>query len=183
MAEIEAIVSEHALGCGASEDIMALLARIAESTVEDDGSRNEIIECLRDLVDVSEAKSVTELLAAIATSLGDKEQEIDKASVNILTMHRAKGLTADTVFIVGAEDEYLPGDQLGEEKEGDERRLLYVSLTRARHRLFITYCARRMGRQRYTGRSSGQLRRTLSRFLQHAPLRSENGRAYSRGLG
>ena len=96
-------------------------------------------------------------------------------------MHQAKGLTANAVFIIAAEDEYIPGRQFGE-KEEDERRLLYVSLTRARHALFLTYCNQRTGRQIRTGRNAGQASRTLSRFLVHAPITPESGTDYVRNL-
>lgn len=87
-------------------------------------------------------------------------------------------ITADVVFLVGAEDEYIPGNQLGEEKQGDERRLLYVSLTRARYKLFITHCKRRIGQQKYTGRTSGKFKRTLCRFLIDTPVATRSGNDY-----
>ena len=98
-----------------------------------------------------------------------------------MTMHKAKGLTASAVIIVAAEDEYIPGRQLGE-KEGDERRLLYVSLSRARHFLAVTYCERRTGQQRHTGRTSGQSRRTLTRFLRDAPVAPIDGASFIKRL-
>lgn len=161
-----------------TEELSGLLSKVAERTIQEKERRNEVLVHMQAILESSEAKTLEELLSSISVSLGDKEQEIEPSSINILTMHKAKGLTADAVFIVGAEDEYIPGDQLGEEKEGDERRLLYVSLTRARHALFITYCRRRIGSQKYTGRNPRQTRRTLSRFLVDAPIRPESGRAY-----
>jgi DNA helicase-2/ATP-dependent DNA helicase PcrA len=92
-------------------------------------------------------------------------------------MHKAKGLSADVVFIVGAEDEFIPGRNEGL-REGDERRLLFVSMSRARHWLFISYCEERTGRQAYLGRESGTSERTLTRFLRDAPIRAEDGCAY-----
>ena len=114
------------------------------------------------------------MLRALSSSLEDAEQELDSESVNIMTMHKAKGLTASAVIVIAAEDEHIPGRQIGE-KEGDERRLLYVSLSRAQHFLAVTYCERRTGQQRHTGRTSGQLRRTLTRFLRDAPVKPING--------
>jgi len=72
---------------------------------------------------------------------------------------------------------YLPGRAVGN-MIGDERRLLYVSLTRAKHYLFITYCNSRTGQQRHTGRTSGNTRRSLTRFLQGAPITSQRGMEY-----
>ena len=94
------------------------------------------------------------------------------ACINIMTMHQAKGLDAQAVFLIAAEDEYLPGRAIGIQID-DERRLLYVSLTRARTHLFITHCQQRTGGQRHTGTTSGSLRRNLTQFLSGGPLRSE----------
>lgn len=109
------------------------------------------------------------------------EQEIDHSKVNILTMHKAKGLTAEAVIVVAAEDECLPGKNLGE-AIGDERRLLYVSLTRSKHHLFITYCDQRTKQQSRTGRTAGQTRRSLTRFLWGAPITPQPGEIYLRHL-
>ncbi|MCJ7807532.1 MAG: ATP-binding domain-containing protein, partial [Dehalococcoidia bacterium] len=143
--------------------------------------RENIIKYMGEVIEKSGAKKLDELLSNIFASLGDKEQEIDSDSVNILTMHKAKGLTADAVFIVAAEDEYIPGERVGQEVD-DERRLLYVSLTRARHSLFLTYCRMRKGRQRFSGRSSGNPRRHLTEFLTDSPISPESGTAYIRTL-
>jgi DNA helicase-2/ATP-dependent DNA helicase PcrA len=91
-------------------------------------------------------------------------------------MHKAKGLTADIVFVVGAEDEHIPGRQIGEEQVGDERRLLYVSLTRAKHHMYITFCQNRIGQQAQLGSNGGNPRRHLTRFLVDAPIRPKVGR-------
>lgn len=160
------------------EELTLHITNIAETIIENEDVRQKTITYLQSIIDPSEIDNLRDFLSTISASLGDKEQDIDINSVNIMTMHKAKGLTADTVFIVGAEDEYLPGDQIGEEKEGDERRLLYVSLTRAKRALYITYCNRRTNRQRWSGRTSGQTRRTLTRFLIDAPLRPKDGRRY-----
>jgi len=109
------------------------------------------------------------LIKVVSISSEFIEQETKENAVNILTMHQAKGLTFDVCFIVGAEDEYIPGRNTGD-KEGDERRLLYVSMTRARHKLFISYCNKRTGQQRHSGSNSGTERRTLTRFLRDSKI-------------
>jgi DNA helicase-2/ATP-dependent DNA helicase PcrA len=114
---------------------------------------------------------IESLLHAIETSRDDSEQSVDPRAVNILTMHKAKGLTAEAVFIAAAEDEYVPGRAATESEVGDERRLLYVSMTRARQLLSISYCAHRYGQQQRTGRNIHTGVRTLTRFLRDAPLR------------
>ena len=85
-------------------------------------------------------------------------------------MHKAKGLSARAVIVMACEDEYLPGRQQSVDQEADERRLLYVSLTRAKQRLYLTYAQRRFGQQQHTGRDSGKQKRTLTRYLRNAPL-------------
>lgn len=117
------------------------------------------------------------LLRAINVSVENAEQEVEVGSVNIITMHQAKGLSADVVFIVAAEDEYIPGRAEGD-SIGDERRLLYVSLTRARHFLYITHCGERTGPQRHSGRASGRTRRHLTQFLSGGPVRPVAGHTY-----
>jgi len=109
------------------------------------------------------------LIKIVSTSSEYIEQETKENAVNILTMHQAKGLSFDVCFIVGAEDEYIPGRNTGD-KEGDERRLLYVSMTRARHKLFISYCNKRIGQQKHSGSNSGIEKRTLTRFLRDSKI-------------
>lgn len=162
-------------------EMMGKISQIAEVVIPDEGLRNEIATYLLKIAETSDTSTVPGLVVAISTSLEDKEQEVDKDKINIMTMHKAKGLTAKAVFIVAAEDEYIPL-QLGE-KEGDERRLFYVSLTRAEHYLYVSYCQRRTTlQQRFSGRERGKQRRTLTRFLVDAPIHPEDAQRYLRSL-
>jgi len=181
--EIKNLIHGYSDKTEGKEELIGLLKRIAGDLIGNSEVREALISNLQNIIEVTGAKNTRDLLSAISASLGDKEQEIDPKCVNILTMHKAKGLTAKVVFLIAAEDEYIPGDQLGEEKEGDERRLLYVSLTRAKHALYVSYCSRRTGLQRWTGRASGKLRRTLSRFLLDAPIKPESASEYCQHLG
>ncbi|MFQ5906704.1 MAG: 3'-5' exonuclease, partial [bacterium] len=148
------------------EGIRELVERIIESKQD----RCNVLAFIEKVFETTGAESVDALVQALAVFSEDIEQEIEQGKVNILTMHKAKGLTAKAVFIVAAEDEYLPGRAKREEEIGDERRLLYVSLTRAKHRLFLTYCQRRTGPQKHSGRNAGKEDRTLSRFLRDGPI-------------
>ena len=165
------------------DELMDFFSDIATTVVANQDLRDKITLHIKQILEATGVKTPKELLSVLSTSLGEAEQEIEPDKVNILTMHQAKGLTANVVFIIATEDEYIPGRQLGE-KEGDERRLLYVSLTRARHFLFLTYCNHRIDRQMRTGRNAGQeqTKRTLSRFLVHAPITPESGTDYVRNL-
>jgi superfamily I DNA/RNA helicase len=69
-------------------------------------------------------------------------------AITLLTMHAAKGLEFEVVFVAGCEDGLLPlrtpgGGFLPGTDPGEERRLFFVALTRARSRLLISYAARR----------------------------------------
>ena len=81
-----------------------------------------------------------------------------------MTVHSAKGLEFHTVFISGLEEGLFPHENSLTEADGleEERRLMYVALTRARRRLYLTFAQSRM--------LHGQIRYHIaSRFLQEIP--------------
>ena len=186
--EIRAILDELSslLPSGENEeaatDFAEALGQIMRRVVEDEGQRDAIQHQFDRVVNAVAPTSINDFVRALEVSREDIEQEIEEGKVNILTMHKAKGLTAEAVIIVAAEDEYLPGRATGEAID-DERRLLYVSLTRPRHHMLVTYCDKRTGSQRHTGRTSGNPRRSLTRFLRDAPLVPQVGSVYIRNLG
>ncbi|HPE90486.1 MAG TPA: 3'-5' exonuclease [Spirochaetia bacterium] len=76
----------------------------------------------------------------------DDQEEDDSGKVNLMTIHAAKGLEFDVVFVAGCEDGLIPHARSLEEGEGnveEERRLFYVAITRARKRLLLSACKRR----------------------------------------
>src|SRR5690606_8370423 len=85
-------------------------------------------------------------------------------AVQLMTVHAAKGLEFDVVFITGLEEGLFPHENSLLESSGleEERRLMYVAITRARERLYITLAQSRMlhGQTRYGMRS---------RFLDELP--------------
>ncbi len=78
----------------------------------------------------------------------------ERGAVTLMTVHGAKGLEFDTVFLVGMEDEIFPSvrDQHDVEELHEERRLAYVAVTRARHKLYVCNAKRRhmYGQTRHT---------------------------------
>lgn len=159
------------------EDFTEFIDGMAEDHIQDEELRVEIMDTFNRVLSTSEIENLDQLLRATFVSLGDVEQETQTEAINIMTMHQAKGLSADAVFVVAAEDEYLPGRAVGGSMD-DERRLLYVSLTRARHYLYITHCVQRTGQQMHSGSRSGSPRRSLTRFLSGGPVGSTPGGSY-----
>ncbi len=154
-------------------DLILNLTELVNDITDNEDIIQEILEHLKSIISELDVKNHHELLRSLSSSLEDKEQELNLDKINIISMHKAKGLTSKAVIIVAAEDEYIPGRNLGV-KEGDERRLLYVSLSRAKHFLAITFCKKRLGQQAHLGRSGGKIKRNLTRFLIDAPISPSN---------
>jgi len=73
---------------------------------------------------------------------GAPEPEEDTDAVSIMSMHAAKGLTYEIVFVIGMEHGSFPDPK---HDEAEQRRLMYVAMTRARKELFLCYAKRRIG--------------------------------------
>jgi len=96
------------------------------------------------------AQQLSDFLERVVLSLSDRVER-DPARVNLLTLHSTKGLEFSRVYIVGAEDEQLPGQRDVSKREIEEaRRLLYVGMTRTKDRLVLTRVEARGGK--LTGR-------------------------------
>lgn len=154
------------------ENLEELIEKVANDCVQEEALREKISSYFKKIKEGSGADTIEKLVKSIGTASDIIEQETAPDAVNILTMHQAKGLTFDTCFIVGAEDEFIPGRN-DTEFIGDERRLLYVSMTRAKHKLYVSYCGKRTGNQKYYGRvpKGGQENRKLTRFLADAKIK------------
>ncbi|WP_296173605.1 UvrD-helicase domain-containing protein [Psychrobacter sp. UBA2769] len=95
--------------------------------------------------------------------LEQQQEEENTNKVNLMTLHAAKGLEFDFVYIMGLEEEMLPHrNSILSETVEEERRLMYVGITRARRELTLTLATQR--------RAGGQMRVTSeSRFLDELP--------------
>lgn len=98
----------------------------------------ELIAFASEFQDLHEMLERLSLLQAV-DDIGAKPQE--GKEVSLMTIHLAKGLEFDNVFIVGAAEGFLPHGRSMESESAleEERRLMYVAMTRARKRLFISF--------------------------------------------
>jgi DNA helicase II / ATP-dependent DNA helicase PcrA len=95
--------------------------------------------------------------------------------VRIMSLASSKGLTVKATIIAGLETGLIPKDDCD---PGEERRLLYVGMTRAEEYLFGTWARRRNGPTARMGRAQVQNRRQRSILLDGGPVNSEDGNAY-----
>ena len=142
----------------------------------DEAVAEEKTENIRELVSAAQAmeeRGITTLgtfldEVALIQEAGSKDQEGNEENPLVLmSIHAAKGLEFETVMLVGLEENVFPSSRstIDDYLLEEERRLLYVGITRARERLLITHT-----QQRYTfGRICSQL---PSRFLREIPATS-----------
>jgi DNA helicase-2/ATP-dependent DNA helicase PcrA len=156
----------------AREELLERLADFAETIISSQQDRQVVLAHVRRVAERSDVATFDQLLDTLTGPEDTPDQELERGKINILTMHRAKGLSAKAVIIVAAEEQLIPGNAAGEDFD-DQRRLLYVSLTRAKHRLYVTYCNKRVRRQKHSGSAPGNPQRTLTPFLRGAmPVKS-----------
>lgn len=88
---------------------------------------------------------LSEFLAQAALEAGEQQADEWESSVQLMTMHSAKGLEFPLVFMIGVEEGLFPSQQSHEDASRleEERRLAYVGITRAEKQLMITYASRR----------------------------------------
>ena len=96
-------------------------------------------------------------LTHAALESGDNQAQAGQDAVQLMTVHAAKGLEFDCVFITGMEEGLFPHENSMSDRDGleEERRLMYVAITRARKRLYLSHSQTRMlhGQTRYNLKS------------------------------
>jgi DNA helicase-2/ATP-dependent DNA helicase PcrA len=147
-------------------------ALAAERTVEAEGRMENLAELIgvatefdanRELEGESEVPPLEEFLQQISLYAEQDGLQREESLITLMTLHNAKGLEYDTVFIVGCEEGAFPHMRsLEEGGEEEERRLCYVGITRARQRLYMAWARER----RLFGRSERNL---PSRFIDELP--------------
>ena len=144
------------------------LVNAAESFVTQEGFGREAIAMpVDELADAVEAAPDTEtgetlsplvaFLTHAALESGDNQAQAGQDAVQLMTVHASKGLEFDCVFIGGMEEGLFPHENSLSSQDGleEERRLMYVAITRARKRLYLSHSQTRMlhGQTRYNLRS------------------------------
>ncbi|UXN35930.1 DNA helicase II [Avibacterium paragallinarum] len=145
----------------------------------------ELVSATREFIKPEDAEEMTDLMAFLthaSLESGEEQASPHQASVQMMTLHSAKGLEFERVFIVGVEEGIFPSARSFEEgRMEEERRLAYVGITRAKQKLTISYAESR--------RLYGKEERHLpSRFIEELPkeciqevrLRGTVTRAYNR---
>ncbi len=117
------------------------------------------------LMDTGETLSpLVAFLTHAALEAGDNMAEAGQDAIQLMTVHSSKGLEFDCVFITGMEEGLFPHENSMNDRDGleEERRLMYVAITRARKRLYLSHSQSRM--------LHGQTRFNMkSRFFEELP--------------
>jgi DNA helicase-2/ATP-dependent DNA helicase PcrA len=96
-------------------------------------------------------------LSHASLEAGDNQAQAGQDALQLMTVHSAKGLEFDAVFITGLEEGLFPHENSAQEEGGleEERRLMYVAITRAKKRLYMSFSQTRMlhGQTRYNMKS------------------------------
>ena len=125
---------------------------------------DELINAAVTFVNSDNENTLTEFLSNASLEAGEHQADAGRDALQLMTVHAAKGLEFKAVFISGLEEGLCPHEQSLYEANGleEERRLMYVAVTRARQRLYLSYAQSRM--------LHGQVRYGIpSRFLDEIP--------------
>ncbi len=136
------------------------LARVAELAIKESGlleyhrNQDEIagsqkVANLDELINAASDYPATrdglsEFLEAVELDRAMSSKEVSLDAVTLITMHNTKGLEFPLVVITGMEQGLFPRDEDEDEDLEEQRRLLYVAMTRAKDELHLTYCRRRL---------------------------------------
>jgi DNA helicase-2/ATP-dependent DNA helicase PcrA len=133
------------------------------------GNMQELISAIDDFEIRSSDKSLAEYLTQIALINDTDSPDESKGKVTLVTLHLAKGLEFNNVFICGLEERLLPiGESAFNDKElEEERRLMYMGMTRARKHLYLCWSTER----KIYGKTIWNI---PSRFIEEAGFKDES---------
>lgn len=139
------------------ENLKELVTAAVSFTNQDFGNHNNVDGD-------TEQDLLTQFLSHASLEAGEHQADVGREALQLMTVHAAKGLEFKAVFISGLEEGLCPHEQSLYENSGleEERRLMYVAVTRARQRLYLSHAQSRM--------LHGQVRYGIpSRFLDEIP--------------
>lgn len=125
---------------------------------------NELVTAVSGFVPEDPTNPLLEFLAYAVLESVDNQANLQESAVQLMTVHAAKGLEFKVVFVVGLEDGLFPHDNSLDSQQNleEERRLMYVAVTRARERLFLLRaCSRLLWGKRISA--------PISRFVNEIP--------------
>lgn len=149
-------------------DETKMIERLREKRDPQDEARaenlEELVSVAREFDVRNPGAGLLEFLTEVSLVAAVDELDDESGTVSLMTLHTAKGLEFKTVFITGVEEGLLPHQMSVDEVGGisEERRLMYVGITRARERLYLTLASTRS--------TFGDIKVAMpSRFLQEIP--------------
>lgn len=133
---------------------------------------NELLNGIKQFVEIKTAEgnieslSISDFLGEVSLATDQDAAQGEEACVTLMTVHAAKGLEFDNVIVVGLEEELFPSAMAGDDihQIEEERRLLYVAITRARQFCMLTFAANRF-------RNGMTISTSPSRFLADIDMR------------
>ncbi len=147
-------VSEEGFGLDAPA-LLGPRAQPASNELITTGDGTQIIDADAPLTTLMSPLSA--FLSHASLEAGDNQAQAGQDAIQLMTVHSAKGLEFDAVFITGLEEGLFPHENSEEADDGveEERRLMYVAITRARKRLYMSFAQTRMlhGQTRYNMKS------------------------------
>jgi DNA helicase II / ATP-dependent DNA helicase PcrA len=165
-------MGEEASRGQAAVAVLELLERAAERSELDPSQREPTLAALRRLA-ARHGNDVAQFLSEVALGVDADLWDPRAGRASLLTLHAAKGLEFPVVFIVGCEDGLLPlcWGPINDEALAEERRLMFVGMTRARQHLILTHARKRrlQGRIRESAPSPllDDIQRQLLAYHQH----------------
>ena len=160
------------------ENLKELVTAAVSFTNKDFGNHNNVDgETEQDLL--------TQFLSHASLEAGEHQADVGREALQLMTVHASKGLEFKAVFISGLEEGLCPHEQSLFENSGleEERRLMYVAVTRARQRLYLSHAQSRMlhGKVRYgiPSRFLDEIPEELLKRLNSKPVAKSGGRDYN----
>lgn len=177
---VSSFIAKNASGCDAYELAQEIIYKTklisilqSDNTPENISKLENLQELLGGINDFKESGTenvtMTDFLAEVSLDTSEEADNAEGANVTLMTVHAAKGLEFKNVIIVGVEEDLFPATMSSDSIYGieEERRLLYVAITRAKNTCLITYAKSRF--------KNGQTKEcTMSRFIRDIDARYIN---------